>query len=148
MAGQIDPLLQVAWSIPPNYVVVNNTSVEVKPAIHNGSWLYGGADSGGSPVADGVEVRFGASGWYPATDTSPQGDWAFWKIRVPPEVAKGNQTLAARLVAAPDRMSPIDSTSVVLLDERAPASKQEDSPGLPLMTGLAALAVIALRRRD
>ena len=57
------------------------------------------------------------------------------------------ENLAARLVAAPDRMSPIDSASVLLLDERAPASKQEDSPGLPLMTGLAALAVIALRRR-
>jgi subtilisin family serine protease len=148
VAGQVDPLLQVAWTIPPRYETVNGTDVEVKPEIHNGSWLYGGADSSGSPIAGGVEVRFGASGWYPATDTSPQGDWTYWKIRVPPEVAKGNQTLAARLVAAPDRMSPIDSASVLLLDERAPASKQEDSPGLPLMTGLAALAVIALRRRD
>ena len=42
----------------------------------------------------------------------------------------------------------LELTESVLLDERAPASKQEDSPGLPLMTGLAALAVIALRRRD
>ncbi|HJM61998.1 MAG: S8 family serine peptidase [Candidatus Poseidoniia archaeon] len=147
-AGQIDPLLQVFWTIPLQYAVVNTTTVAVKPEIWNGSWLTGGADSDGAAIAGVVEIRFGTPGWYPATDVSPNGDWSSWKIQVPPGVAKGNQTLSARLAATPDRMSPIDSVSVLLLDERAPASKQEDSPGLPLMTGLAALAVIALRRRD
>ena len=144
VAGQVDPLLQVIWTIPPQYAVANNTTVEVKPEIWNGSWLTGGADSGGAPASGGVEVRFGASGWYPATDTSANGDWLFWKIRVPPEATKGNQTLSARLVVAPDRMSPIDSASVVLLDEYAPAPAGGDTSfwsvgRVALIIGVAAL---------
>ncbi|MEE3208014.1 MAG: hypothetical protein VX239_03675, partial [Candidatus Thermoplasmatota archaeon] len=130
------------------YAVVNNTTVEVKSEIYNVSWLTGSADAGGAPIAGGVEVRFGATGWYPATDISSTGDWSSWRIQVPPEAVKGNQTLSARLVVASDRMSVIDSVSVVLLDERAPAPKPNDSPGLPLLVGLAALAAVALRRRD
>ena len=144
VAGQIDPLLQVIWTIPPQYAVVNNTTVEVKPEIWNGSWLTGGADSGGAPASRGVEVRFGASGWYPATDVSSNGDWSFWKIQVPPEAAKGNQTLSARLVVAPDRMSPINSASVVLLDEYEPAPAGGDASfwsvgRVALVIGVAAL---------
>ena len=148
VAGQVDPLLQISWTIPSQYAVVNNTTVEVKPEIYNVSWLTGSADAGGAPIAGGVEVRFGATGWYPATDISSTGDWSSWRIQVPPEAVKGNQTLSARLVVASDRMSAIDSVSVVLLDERAPAPKPNDSPGLPLLVGLAALAAVALRRRD
>ncbi|HIH79044.1 MAG: S8 family serine peptidase [Candidatus Poseidoniia archaeon] len=148
VAGQVDPLLQISWTIPPQYAVVNNTTVEVKSEIYNVSWLTGSADAGGAPIAGGVEVRFGATGWYPATDISSTGDWSSWRIQVPPEAVKGNQTLSARLVVASDRMSAIDSVSVVLLDERAPAPKPNDSPGLPLLVGLAALAAVALRRRD
>ena len=148
VAGQVDPLLQISWTIPSQYAVVNNTTVEVKPEIYNVSWLTGSADAGGAPIAGGVEVRFGATGWYPATDISSTGDWSSWRIQVPPEAVKGNQTLSARLVVASDRMSAIDSASVVLLDERAPAPKPNDSPGLPLLVGLAALAAVALRRRD
>ena len=148
VAGQVDPLLQISWTIPSQYAVVNNTTVEVKPEIYNVSWLTGSADAGGAPIAGGVEVRFGATGWYPATDVSSTGDWSSWRIQVPPETVKGNQTLSARLVVASDRMSAIDSASVVLLDERAPAPKPNDSPGLPFLVGLAALAAVALRRRD
>ena len=148
VAGQVDPLLQVSWTIPPQYAVVNNTTVEVKPEIYNVSWLTGSADTGGASIASGVEVRFGASSWYPATDVSNTGDWSSWRIQVPPEAVKGNQTLSARLVVASDRMSAIDSASVVLLDERAPAPKPNDSPGLPLLVGLVVLAAVALRRRD
>ncbi len=148
VAGQVDPLLQISWTIPSQYAVVNNTTVEVKSEIYNVSWLTGSADAGGAPIAGGVEVRFGATGWYPATDISSTGDWSSWRIQVPPEAVKGNQTLSARLVVASDRMSAIDSVSVVLLDERAPAPKPNDSPGLPLLVGLAALAAVALRRRD
>ncbi|MEC8878441.1 MAG: S8 family serine peptidase, partial [Candidatus Thermoplasmatota archaeon] len=148
VAGQVDPLLQISWTIPSQYAVVNNTTVEVKSEIDNVSWLTGSADAGGAPIAGGVEVRFGATGWYPATDISSTGDWSSWRIQVPPEAVKGNQTLSARLVVASDRMSAIDSVSVVLLDERAPAPKPNDSPGLPLLVGLAALAAVALRRRD
>jgi MYXO-CTERM domain-containing protein len=148
VAGQVDPLLQVIWTIPPQYAVVNNTTVEVKPEIYNISWLTGSANAGGASIAGGVEVRFGASGWYPATDVSSTGDWSLWRIQVPPEAVKGNQTLSARLVAASDRMSAIDSASVVLLNEHAPAPKQNDSPGPPLLVGLTVLAAVALRRRD
>ncbi len=147
-AGQIDPLLQVAWTIPPRYETVNGTDIEVKPGIHNGSWLTGSADSDGAPIVGVVEIRFGTPGWYPATDVSPSGDWSSWKIQVPAGVAKGNQTLSARLVAAPDQMSPIDSASVLLLNEHAPAPKQNDSPGPPLLVGLTVLVAVALRRRD
>mgnify|MGYP001247944826 FL=1 len=148
VAGQVDPLLQVIWTIPPQYAVMNNTTVEVKPEIYNISWLTGSANAGGASIAGGVEVRFGASGWYPATDVSSTGDWSLWRIQVPPEAVKGNQTLSARLVAASDRMSAIDSASVVLLNEHAPVPQQNDSPGPPLLVGLTVLAAVALRRRD
>ena len=136
--------MQVIWTIPPQYAIANNTTVEVKREIWNGSWLTGGADSGGAPASSGVEVRFGASGWYPATDVSSNGDWSFWKIQVPPEAAKGNQTLSARLVVAPDRMSPIDSASVLLLNEYAPAPAGGDASfwsvgRVALIIGVAAL---------
>ncbi|HIA97862.1 MAG TPA: MFS transporter, partial [Marine Group III euryarchaeote] len=67
--------------------------------------------------AVGVQVRFGASEWYAATDISTQGNWANWKVTVPEEVMKGNQTLSARLVLASGDMSAVNSFSVILLDE-------------------------------
>ena len=67
--------------------------------------------------AVGVQVRFGASEWYAATDTSTQGNWANWKVAVPEEVMKGNQTLSARLVLSSGDMSAVNSFSVILLDE-------------------------------
>ena len=142
VAGKIDATLNVTWDLGPVEQIVNGTTVLVKPEVPNGTWLTGTAVGAGAQI--GVEVRFGASQWYLATDTSSGGDWSKWKVQVPPEVPKGNQTLMARLVVDTERMSPVATLSVVLRDEYAPAPEEETpAPGF----AWAALLAVAMARR-
>ena len=116
VGGMIDPDISVNWSLSYTEDEVNGTAVYLKPEIYNGSVLKGTAQTA-NKQAVGVQVRFGASQWYDATDTSTQRNWANWQISVPEEVMKGNQTLSARLVLTSGEMSAVNSFSVVLLDD-------------------------------
>ena len=116
IGGMIDPDVSVNWSLSYTEGEVNGTVVLLKPEIYNGSVLKGTAQTANKPAV-GVQVRFGASQWYDATDTSTQGNWANWQISVPKEVVKGNQTLSARLVLESGDMSAVNSFSVVLSDD-------------------------------
>jgi|TARA_B110000495_G_scaffold203628_1_gene228335 subtilisin family serine protease/MFS family permease len=117
IAGMIDPDVSVNWTLAYVESEVNGTVVLEKPEIYNGTILKGTAITANKPTV-GVEVKFGSSEWYPATDTSNQKNWATWEITIPEEVSKGNQTLAARLVLDGGMsMSAVNSFSVVLLDE-------------------------------
>jgi len=116
VGGMIDPDISVNWSLTYTEDEVNGTKVYLKPEIYNGSVLKGTAQTA-NKQAVGVQVRFGASQWYDATDTSTQRNWANWQISVPEEVIKGNQTLSARLVLTSGEMSAVNSFSVVLLDD-------------------------------
>jgi len=116
VGGMIDPEVSVNWSLSYDEGEVNGTAVLLKPEIYNGSVLKGTAQTANKPAV-GVQVRFGASEWYDATDTSTQRNWANWQITVPEEVMKGNQTLSARLVLTSGEMSAVNSFSVVLLDD-------------------------------
>jgi len=116
IGGMIDPEVSVNWSLSYVEGEFNGTAILLKPEIYNGSILKGTAQTANKP-AIGVQVRFGASEWYTATDTSTQRNWANWQIPVPEEVVKGNQTLSARLVLASGDMSAVNSFSVVLLDD-------------------------------
>ena len=117
IAGMIDPDVSVNWTLEYIEKEVNGTMVLVKPEIYNGTILKGTAVNANKPTV-GVEVKFGASEWYPATDTSNLKNWGSWEIAVPEEVSKGNQTLAARLVLDGGMsMSAVNSFSVTLLDE-------------------------------
>lgn len=117
IAGMIDPDVSVNWTLEYVEKEVNGTMVLVKPEIYNGTILKGTAVNANKPTV-GVEVKFGASEWYPATDTSNLKNWGSWEIAVPEEVSKGNQTLAARLVLDGGMsMSAVNSFSVTLLDE-------------------------------
>jgi|TARA_B110000263_G_scaffold176361_1_gene154124 subtilisin family serine protease/MFS family permease len=117
IAGMIDPDISVNWTLAYVESEVNGTIVLEKPEIYNGTILKGTAVTANKPTV-GVQVKFGASEWYPATDTSNLKNWATWEISIPEEVSKGNQTLAARLVLdGGTSMSAVNSFSVILLDE-------------------------------
>jgi subtilisin family serine protease/MFS family permease len=117
IAGMIDPDVSVNWTLAYVEKEVNGTMVLEKPEVYNGTTLKGTAVTANKPTV-GVQVKFGASEWYPATDTSNLKNWGTWEISVPEEVSKGNQTLAARLVLDGGMsMSAVNSFSVVLLDE-------------------------------
>ena len=116
IGGLIDPDVFVNWSLSYVEGEFNGTAILLKPEIYNGTVLKGTAQTANKPAV-GVQVRFGASEWYAATDTSTQGNWANWKVAVPEEVMKGNQTLSARLVLSSGDMSAVNSFSVILLDE-------------------------------
>ena len=117
ISGNIDASLSINWSLEPEYMLVNDSYVEVKPRIYNGSWIRGVSDSSGQSVSIGVEVRFGVDSWSLADDLSDNSDWSEWQIQVPEQTKKGNQTLYARLVVNSEQMSPMASASVVLLNE-------------------------------
>ena len=117
IAGMIDPDVSVNWTLAYVEREVNGTMVLEKPEVYNGTTLKGTAVTANKPTV-GVQVKFGASEWYSATDTSNLKNWATWEIAIPEEVSKGNQTLAARLVLDGGMsMSAVNSFSVVLLDE-------------------------------
>jgi len=152
VAGRIDPSLLVAWDLEPDTVEINGTLVEVRSEVYNLSWQKGSADDGGLDVTTGVQVRIGASDWVLAEDTSSGGDWSSWKVQMTPEngAVPGNQTLWARLVVDDETMSAVDTVSIVLLDEKAPADEDDSpAPGLWLtMMMVAGVAVMWRYRRE
>ena len=127
IAGKIDPEVSVNWSLEYDMEEVNGTMVPVKPKIYKNEILKGTAVTANKPTnGGGIEIKFGASEWYSATDTSTQGNWATWELPIPSDlVIENNQTitLSARLVLDNgESMSAVSSFSVVYLNENKPSS--------------------------
>ena len=126
---------------------INGTMVPVKPRLYNNDVLEGTAVTLNKPTnGGGVQIKFGASQWYNATDTSSQKNWKTWKISVPEDLElEDNQTLTlyARLVLeGGESMSVINSFSVVYMDDNRPASLLIE--GLTDLGGMIFLPVILL----
>ena len=127
IAGKIDPDVSVNWSLEYNMEEINGTMVPVKPKLYKNDVLKGTAVTANKPTnGGGIQVKFGPSEWYSATDTSTQGNWATWELPIPSDlVLENNQTitLSARLVLENgESMSAVNSFSVVYLDENRPFS--------------------------
>ena len=127
IAGKIDPDVSVNWSLEYDMEEFNGTMIPVKPNLYKNDVLKGTAVTANKPTnGGGVEIKFGASEWYPATDTSTQGNWATWELPIPTDlVIENNQTitLSARLVLNNgESMSAVSSFSVVYLNENKPSS--------------------------
>ncbi len=127
VAGKIDPEVSVNWSLSYEMEEINGTMYPVKPKLYNNDMLEGTAVTMNKPTTGGgVQIKFGASEWYSATDTSSQKNWATWELKVPDDLElESNQTmtLSARLVLeGGESMSAVNSFSVVYLDETRPAS--------------------------
>ena len=127
IAGKIDPDVSVNWTLEYDMEEINGTMVPVKPKIYKNEILKGTAVTANKPTnGGGIEVKFGASEWYSATDTSSQGNWATWELPIPSDlVIENNQTitLSARLVLeSGESMSAVSSFSVVYLNENKPSS--------------------------
>ena len=94
----------------------------------------------------GIQIKFGASEWYSATDTSTQGNWATWELAMPSDlIIENNQTitLSARLVLeGGESMSAVSSFSVVYLNENRPSNVLLE--GLTDVSGMIFLPVILL----
>jgi len=127
IAGKIDPDVSVNWSLEYNMEEINGTMVPVKPKLYKNDVLKGTAVTANKPTnGGGIQVKFGASEWYSATDTSTQGNWATWELSIPSNlIIENNQTitLSARLVLENgESMSAVNSFSVVYLNENRPSS--------------------------
>ena len=147
VAGKIDPEVSVNWSLDYEMEEINGTMVPVKPRLYNNDVLEGTAVTLNKPTnGGGVQIKFGASQWYNATDTSSQKNWKTWKISVPEDLElEDNQTLTlyARLVLeGGESMSVINSFSVVYMDDNRPASLLIE--GLTDLGGMIFLPVILL----
>ena len=127
IAGKIDPEVSVNWSLEYDMEEVNGTMVPVKPKLYKNDVLKGTAITANKPTnGGGIQIKFGASEWYSAIDTSTQKNWATWELSMPSDlVIENNQTitLSARLVLDNgESMSAVSSFSVVYLDENRPSS--------------------------
>ena len=147
VAGKIDPEVSVNWSLDYEMEEINGTMVPVKPRLYNNDVLEGTAVTLNKPTnGGGVQIKFGASQWYNATDTSSQKNWKTWKISMPEDLElEDNQTLTlyARLVLeGGESMSVINSFSVVYMDDNRPASLLIE--GLTDLGGMVFLPVILL----
>ena len=147
VAGKIDPEVSVNWSLNYEMEEINGTMVPVKPKLYNDDMLEGTAVTMNKPTAGGgVQIKFGASEWYTATDTSSQKNWATWELKVPDNLEfESNQTmtLSARLVLeGGESMSAVNSFSVVYLDETRPASLLIE--GLTDLGGMIFLPIVLL----
>jgi len=147
VAGKIDPEVSVNWSLNYEMEEINGTMVPVKPRLYNNDVLEGTAVTLNKPTnGGGVQIRFGASQWYNATDTSSQKNWATWELAIPDDLElESNQTvtLSARLVlGGGESMSAVNSFSVVYMDDNRPASLLIE--GLTDLGGMIFLPVILL----
>ena len=147
IAGKIDPEVSVNWSLEYDMEEINGTMVPVKPKIYKNDVLKGTAVTANKPTnGGGIQIKFGASEWYSATDTSTQGNWATWELPIPSDlIVENNQTitLSARLVLENgESMSAVSSFSVVYLDENRPASLLLE--GLTDLAGMLFLPIILL----
>jgi subtilisin family serine protease/MFS family permease len=147
VAGKIDPEVSVNWSLSYEMEEINGTMVPIKPKLYNNDVLKGTAVTLNKPTSGGgVQIRFGASEWYAATDTSSQKNWKTWELAIPDDLElEDNQTvtLSARLVLeGGESMSAVNSFSVVYMDEKRPASLLIE--GLTDLGGMIFLPVILL----
>ena len=147
VAGKIDAEISVNWSLTYDMEEINGTMVPVKPRLYNDDVLEGTAVTMNKPTTGGgVQIRFGASEWYTATDTSSQRNWATWELAIPDNLElEDNQTvtLSARIVLeGGESMSAVNSFSVVYMDEKRPASLLIE--GLTDLSGIIFLPVVLL----
>ena len=147
IAGKIDPEVSVNWSLSYEMEEINGTMVPVKPKLYNNDMLEGTAVTLNKPTTGGgVQIKFGASEWYTATDTSSQKNWATWELEVPDDLELENNqtmTLSARLVLeGGESMSVVNSFSVVYMDEKRPASLLIE--GLTDLSGMIFLPIVLL----
>ncbi len=147
VAGKIDPEVSVNWSLTYEMEEINGTMFPVKPKLYNNDVLEGTAVTMNKPTSGGgVQIKFGASDWYTATDTSSQKNWATWELKVPEDLELENNqtmTLSARLVLeGGESMSAVNSFSVVYLDEPRPASLLVE--GLTDLGGMIFLPIVLL----
>jgi len=125
--GQADPLVfvQSAGAIDSSLNVT--MELETLQRIGNESRIYG-TSSGADTSSGYVEVKVGGGDWQQATDLSSGGDWGTWDIKLKPHTESGNSTIYSRLVINEDRMSPVDSYRVILIDAQSDtASSSSDS---------------------
>ena len=147
VAGKIDPEVSVNWSLSYEMEEINGTMVPIKPRLYNNDILEGTAVTLNKPTTGGgVQIRFGPSEWYTATDTSSQKNWKTWELAIPDDLEiEDNQTvtLSARLVLeGGESMSAVNSFSVVYMDEKRPASLLIE--GLTDLGGMIFLPIIIL----
>lgn len=116
--GQADPLVfvQSAGAIDSSLNVT--MELETLQRIGNESRIYG-TSSGAETGSGHVEVKVGGGDWQQATDLSSGGDWATWDVKLKPHTESGNSTIYSRLVINEDRMSPVDSYRVILIDAQS-----------------------------
>ena len=147
IAGKIDPDVSVNWSLEYDMEDINGTMVPVKPNLYKNDILKGTAVTANKPTnGGGIQIKFGASEWYSATDTSTQGNWATWELAMPSDlIVENNQTitLSARLVLeGGESMSAVSSFSVVYLNENRPSNVLLE--GLTDVSGMIFLPIILL----
>ena len=147
IAGKIDPDVSVNWSLEYEMEEINGTMVPVKPKLYKNDILKGTAVTANKPTSGGgIQIKFGASEWYSAKDTSTQGNWATWELPIPTDlIVENNQTitLSARLVLENgESMSAVSSFSVIYLNENRPSSVLLE--GLTDIAGMIFLPIILL----
>jgi len=150
--GQADPLVfvQSAGAIDSSLNVT--MELETLQRIGNESRIYG-SSSGAETGSGYVEVKVGGGDWQQATDLSSDGDWASWDVKLKPHTESGNSTIYSRLVINEDRMSPVDSYRVILIDAQSDnGSSSSDSIMFGayaiIITLIATIALLGIGLKD
>ena len=150
--GQADPLVfvQSAGAIDSSLNVT--MELETLQRIGNESRIYG-TSSGAETGSGYVEVKVGGGDWQQATDLSSGGDWETWEIKLKPHTESGNSTIYSRLVINEDRMSPVDSYRVILIDAQSDTASSS-SDGIMfgayaiIITLIATIALLGIGLKD
>jgi len=150
--GQADPLVfvQSAGAIDSSLNVT--MELETLQRIGNESRIYG-TSSGAETGSGYVEVKVGGGDWQQATDLSSGGDWETWDVKLKPHTESGNSTIYSRLVINEDRMSPVDSYRVILIDAQSDTGSSS-SDGIMFgayaifITLLATIALLGIGLKD
>ena len=150
--GQADPLVfvQSAGAIDSSLNVT--MELETLQRIGNESRIYG-TSSGAEAGSGYVEVKVGGGDWQQATDLSSGGDWATWDVKLNPHTESGNSTIYSRLVINEDRMSPVDSYRVILIDAQSDTGSSS-SDGIMfgayaiIITLIATIALLGIGLKD
>ena len=150
--GQADPLVfvQSAGAIDSSLNVT--MELETLQRIGNESRIYG-TSSGAETGSGYVEVKVGGGDWQQATDLSSGGDWETWDVKLKPHTESGNSTIYSRLVINEDRMSPVDSYRVILIDAQSDnGSSSSDSIMFGayaiIITLIATIALLGIGLKD
>ena len=150
--GQADPLVfvQSAGAIDSSLNVT--MELETLQKIGNESRIYG-TSSGAETGSGYVEVKVGGGDWQQATDLSSGGDWETWDVKLKPHTESGNSTIYSRLVINEDRMSPVDSYRVILIDAQSDnGSSSSDSIMFGayaiIITLIATIALLGIGLKD